>query len=349
MTDCPDCKEWREKGAKFCGTCGQRLDDWPAPSSGDLHDIIWFLVYLGILLGLVVFACNFLYLGLNFAHLAEIAADVEVPFSLIFGLWRLRLFYYGGTGILVELVLCMIVQAVSLAYAMNRLWQIHKAAPKDYNAHLTSGMGATISIMSVTIFISILSSLITLVTAGTIPDSSWMDGYDLVFLQYDLTCAGVVEELQFRILFIGLPMVAIGYLFHKGKNSWQYVLGGFGINKAAMILLLISSLLFGLAHYDGWGWSKIPMTGIGGFAYGYLYCEYGVYAPILAHTVNDTLFAVTYILGFGGIVSLAYLGLGLVMLIWMVAHPRKDLFRFKEMNALPEEIEDSFLRNWERH
>lgn len=349
MRDCPDCEEWRSKGARFCGSCGQRFEENASRPSVGLRDVLWLLVYAGILLGLVVFVCNYVYLAINFAHLSEIVADVKVSFTVYFGLWHWRLFYYSGVWILVELLVCIIVETASLAYAMSRLWKIHKDSPTDYDAHLTSGMGASIAVMSITVFISILSTLITLIVAGTVPDTSWMDDYDRVFLQYDLTCAGVIEEFQFRILYIGLPMVAIGYAFRKGAKSWQYILGGFGMNKAALIFLIISSVLFGLAHYDGWGWSKIPMAAIAGFAYGYLYCEYGLYAPILAHTVTDTMIAVTYMLGLGGLVTLAYIGLGLVMLIWVIAHPRKDMLDFKNLDSLPPSIEGSFLQNWKRH
>ncbi len=350
MDDCPECAKWREKGAKFCGNCGKQFEvETPKRSSGGFEDILWKCVFLGIIASAIVMVLNIAYMGYNFGYFADLCNKYQVKFSLSLGLWSWTLFKYTGIWMCVDLVICLVIEAACLAYALRTLNKVRKADPTDSEAQLKTGYSATIMMMCLSLFLGIVSILAIAAAGGGLPDSSWISSYDDVMMQYLLTRAGVYEEFVDRVVLMGVPMVVIGYLAHRDRKSWQYLFGGFGMSKATFALLIFSATMFGLAHYDGWGWAKVPDAFIGGIIFGYLYAEYGLYASILAHTINDTMGVITLIMGIGWILSLAYLALGFLVLLWCLMKPRRELLDVKGMANVPPKIEGSFLQNWGRH
>lgn len=118
------------------------------------------------------------------------------------------------------------------------------------------------------------------------PDFSSLSDWAFI---YNLTTAAVYEEIISRILLIGIPLFIIHAFNGKlSKQKSNYLLGGgFEINKITIILIIFSSLTFGLAHAPGWDYWKVIPTFITGFALGYLFIRKGVFAAILLHfTVN---------------------------------------------------------------
>ena len=66
-----------------------------------------------------------------------------------------------------------------------------------------------------------------------------------------------------------------------------------GLLRSEWLLLVISSLAFGAAHYlvgGGWDIGKISTAALAGFAMGLVYLRYGAYAPILLHWFFDYYF-----------------------------------------------------------
>jgi hypothetical protein len=66
-----------------------------------------------------------------------------------------------------------------------------------------------------------------------------------------------------------------------------------GLLRSEWLLLIISSLAFGAAHYlvgGGWDIGKISTAALAGFAMGLVYLSYGAYAPILLHWFFDYYF-----------------------------------------------------------
>lgn len=183
---------------------------------------------------------------------------------------------------------------------------------------------------------------------------------------YELANAGVYEEIAFRVFLIGAPM-AVGSLVLRtmdvnrgggrsdGPGSasrhitggWRYLAGGAVTRSsgretlvAAWALLIVSSALFGIAHFPGWGlWKVLPST-VAGLGFGYLFLRHGVGAAILAHFVNDYAFSLYYE-GISGLsmevfLSLMFLGLtiaGSGFFLWYVleawSHARDLLERFR--------------------
>ena len=190
-----------------------------------------------------------------------------------------------------------------------------------------------------TLFILLFSELIgEAISRDFIND---LPTYQLIAM---MLIAGPEEELICRALLIGVPMALI-CLIARQKGVLKNILGGFGMSRAALILLIISSALFGLMHLDGWSIMKFPDTFISGMLFGYVYIQYGIHATIVMHSAFDILASSDLLLEGLGSVSLIILSIiGFVLLL-------RSLLRIREYipkNNLNEPFEGGLLQMWER-
>ena len=149
-----------------------------------------------------------------------------------------------------------------------------------------------------------------------------METWELLFL---LANASVWEELVIRVLMIGLPLIAVDAAMRRGlRKPHKYVLGGgISIGRVEVALILVSSVIFGFGHLEGWGVWKVFPSGLAGVAFGYLYLRHGLAASILLHfsfdylsmplLVFDGSLALTLTVGIG---ILLWIGLGLLFAIY---------------------------------
>ncbi len=102
-----------------------------------------------------------------------------------------------------------------------------------------------------------------------------------------LADASVWEEVVTRVMFIGLPLLFLHPSRKWNLDRFKVLLGGQGkFGRAEVILILVSSSFFGLAHL-GWGpWKVIP-TFVSGALFGYLYIKIGLHASIAMHFLFD--------------------------------------------------------------
>ncbi len=175
-----------------------------------------------------------------------------------------------------------------------------------------------------------------------------------VFLQlppwyylYVLFNATVYEEIIFRVLIIGLPLL-VGSLVSRigdvlkgavpaGKSrgrylagSFRYLLGGGMSRDTSLVVLLPASLLlianavvFGIAHAPGYGDWKVVPAAIAGLAMGYLFLRHGVAVSILFHfATNMSVAAITL----AGDTSSA--GTLLNLLLFVLALPGAGFFAY---------------------
>ncbi len=136
------------------------------------------------------------------------------------------------------------------------------------------------------IAVSLIGKPVTLSSSGNVP---------FYLNMLSLVNAGLYEELITRVLYIGIPL----YIYYKMKDSewkqngktvrWYKMIwgGGYKFGKPEITLLIISSLIFGIAHSDSWSLSKIPQAFMGGLFLGFLYIRYGLYADVLWHFSID--------------------------------------------------------------
>jgi len=134
-------------------------------------------------------------------------------------------------------------------------------------------------------------------------------------LYLNISYAPLIEEVGFRITPIGGFLLVYLFLIKTFENkvtlsSWQrfklfvfsflypdsaknivgektVAVNGFnGISRGEWIIILITSILFGVAHIltgIGWEIGKVTSTFIQGFVFAIVYVAYGFQAPILMH------------------------------------------------------------------
>lgn len=129
---------------------------------------------------------------------------------------------------------------------------------------------------------------------------------------FAVTYSPLVEEIGFRVIPIGIFLIA--YLFVIGRERMGTLSGGEflkvlfliplhpdkakellgvrtvrefgirGISLAEWIMIIFTSVVFGLVHIGGgWEAGKSISASINGLAFGLVYLLYGVQAPILLH------------------------------------------------------------------
>jgi len=343
MNGCDECEMWRRKGAAFCPVCGSKLEKPERP----IFDV---LVLLGATAVAFIVLFNAVYVTANFGNICSDLDDYTMPISISFGLWDVILCRYSGIWMDIVLAAYTAIEVACVAYALWRLWTVLRERPDDYPAQEGTGMYMATAALSLSLFISIVGIALSAIV-DQVPDTSWLDDYSDYVIVFMMTHAGVSEELFFRVMYIGIPMTVIALIVRRDKRSWQYLFGGFGLSKTAVVLIIVSSTLFGLAHYNGWGWSKVPLTFFGGLLFAYVYTEYGLYTSIIMHTANDTMLTLVNA-GLGGLSVLAEFSLiilGLIVLIYWILHPNRKVFDLKNMETFPPKLENNLAEQWKRH
>jgi len=170
------------------------------------------------------------------------------------------------------------------------------------------------------------------------PEPSFFSEIPEWYLIFSLLNAPVYEELIFRVLMIGVPMM-LGSLALRGSGisrgrvpagsrSGRYVLGSFryllggGMSRRtplpillpALLFLGASSAVFGLAHAPGYGIWKVLPAGLAGLAMGYLFLRHGLHAAIIFHFATDVFIATAYLAGFDSPLGVA-LGVAFFLLL----------------------------------
>ncbi|MFQ5552107.1 MAG: type II CAAX prenyl endopeptidase Rce1 family protein [Thermoplasmata archaeon] len=245
----------------------------------------------------------------------------------------------GGTGLLtwffiVLTVIFGIVLYLALFYA-RRTYRDIRLPPERVDEKLASRspIVAVGQVFMAILFFDTVYLLIILPLLGVVPEVPQIDP-EWYFL-YIVVNATVWEELAFRVLLIGLPMVLASMVTRlsdvvsgqrvqgEGRGRYlagpfKYLLGGHvreGSPRSAIIvgaaLVFVSAIIFGYLHVPGSGAWRFVLAFVSGLAMGYLFLRYGIVASILFHfSINS--------LGVLGGVAVASLGSALFvgLLYW---------------------------------
>lgn len=137
-----------------------------------------------------------------------------------------------------------------------------------------------------------------------------------------LANASVAEEIFTRTLYIGLPLLAYDQFIRKRTTKiHRYLIGGgFKIENVTIVLIVFSSVLFGFAHYPGWGLWKVLPASAAGLGFGYLFVKKGIHTAIILHFLFNYMFMILSFLGGNlGILIIVGLLLGLMFLFWFAS------------------------------
>jgi len=328
--ECPRCREYAANGCSFCGACGRPLNDLgpyvgptqsyaPAPAKkqlGILESI--FLVISMAIIAIAVFEAVTMLVNFpdvfSFLPNLSVGIFVIVPFPHV-------LFYWGEAGLKIYWVLVVIIILLCLITAIYKF--VTKAREPGGITRPDAAENTAIFwvciFLSANFFITLIVSIIVLSYGSDLSSP----GFGIKLEQmFSMANAGVWEEIIARVMYIGVPMTIISLAIHRNKESLKCLLGGFEMSKTAVAFIIISGVIFGLAHYPGWGdqlW-KVVTAGIMGMFLGYLFVRFGLYASILLHFVNDYLSSFDWMgIGWFSIyVSFLLMAIGAIAVIYIL-------------------------------
>jgi len=345
---CEYCEDSRKRGFRFCRMCGGYLGE-PGRSTADIVTKIGLLITLicSVLLLIGVFVA-FYKSGYVFENLADAANSMVIllPYPVTFA-------KISGAVLQFYYVLLLLAVLVSLFLVFRKAYGplMTLIRKKDAKPIKNTALFELSVLFSVIYAISIVF-LVILAASGTVVEDPF-EGKEPWMEMFAYLEASVWEEIVSRILLIGVPMFILCVLL-KGRTGtfcesfedrwntddvdnvvdtnvaegggakeyrwWNYLLGGTGLNYAALFLIIFSSMIFGLAHIPLWGVWKSFQTFIMGLIFGYIFMKYGVYATIALHFLADYLQAIEWIseplIIIPGLAVFALMGLGLVY-VWV--------------------------------
>jgi CAAX amino terminal protease family. len=320
--ECPQCGRDYNFGSRYCGCCGCSLANEDTQEKDSLNSILLFATIVVAFILLVELICLFV----KTPDILDLLSGVS--FKLYFMLIDSHVAVLSGWSLQAYWIVIIISIAVSSVYALyrfvNALTKKEKTEPENTGMFWVSN-SICFSLFFAFILVVILSIL------GQEMTSPFDDTSDteLMFLSAN---AALWEEILSRVLIIGVPMTLASIFITKKASAFKCLFGGFEFSLFAVVLVVLSSVLFGLAH-SGWDQSwKIVQTGVLGLFLGYVFVRFGLYASILLHFITNYLTSFEW-LGLGGdvalaLISLALIGLGLVVFLYLIkniANSKKTL------------------------
>ncbi len=309
---CDRCKEFYDQGAHYCGCCGYRFPH----VKGQIP------IFDKLMIALSAFACLFiagelLILLLKSPAVFSIAGDFGIGIQVIIPT-PTRIATLTGIGSEIWWIMLVCALTAAVCYGIWRYLKaakISKAEGEPENL-MKTGLFWVAILFSANLALEVVLMYIAMACGLTI-DSSWMNDYTHEELLLMLAHASFWEEIITRVIFIGIPMFVIQIIRTKKLNAAKYLVGGFGMSKAAVVLIVFSGIMFGLAHDSGWGMTKAAITCIGGIVMGYVFVRFGLYASILMHFMTDYLSSFMYS-GFG-LSFISIIGMRVFLIMGFVA------------------------------
>lgn len=290
---CVYCAQYEMEGYEYCGKCGRHLEKREPvvrKNAGPLKMAAMFSIPF-IALALVIEIAMMLYCsGEGLSYVAENGTSF---FLLLPTIVKTGTFY--GTGAEVYFILIMVAIIASMALVLYQsLGALKPRSDEDTSRAEKTPLYAIALLFGSTYIIElIIMGIMTLTGHGMeVPD--WIADMTLGETIFEMAEAAVIEEIAARLVIIGIPMALLALCYGR-KDFLKNLLGGFGMSRVAVVLLIASATIFAFAHMGSWGIEKVFPTVIGGLALGYLYIQYGIHASIMFHFLTDYLSVILYL------------------------------------------------------
>ena len=259
---------------------------------GKLHSIKEVVSFITIVLFLILI---FIAVGTMFYGLYYLPNFIDEP------LFGVPIYYLTPEPLLVGAIMgvyaylwyIVLVVIISLSFEFfffHQGIQYFREFTKKPFSYKKNGLQEFVELYSLIFFLDLIIVLIMLL-ANYKPTSPISESYPVYALMLALLHASVYEEFMVRFLMLGVPVFIWRYLESRSNGIHMKPIkmfgGGYKFGIPEITFLLISSVIFGLAHVSSWGWWKFFPAFLGGLALGYLYLKYGMHASILFHFAND--------------------------------------------------------------
>ena len=324
--ECPQCGRSCNPGSRYCGYCGSGLAYENTKSRDSLTTILLVATIFVVFILIVELICLF-------AKTPDVLDFLGgVSFRLYFMLVDSHVTILSGWTLQAYWIVVVVSIAASSMYALYRF--VNASMKKEKTEPENTGMFWVSNSICFSLFFALIISIVLSILGQemTTPFDDRTD-VEMMFLSAN---AAMWEELLSRALIIGVPMALASLVVTKKASALKCLFGGFDFSLFAVILVVLSSVLFGLAH-SGWDQTwKIVQTGVLGLFLGYVFVRFGLYASILLHFITNYLTSFDW-LGLGGdlalgLVGLVLMGLGLVVFMYLI----KNIVNTKEtIRSLP--------------
>ncbi len=281
LDSCTMCSEYARKGYEYCGRCGRCLAN-DKKEDFIVEKTVFITVICIAAMLIIELACMLWYSADTYTYLKDKALGIFLLLPQMVTVGEI-----GGTAlqmfwlfIVVAIVASCIVVAYQSRAILDRRSSKYIQGIRSTPAYWIALFFGAYLILSIAVSaiegalgyrIIIPDGLPT----GVSPES--------LFTYAD---AAVWEEVASRMVPIGVPMVIVAGLCGK-RDCLKYLFGGFGMTRVALVLMVVSAIIFGMAHEGAWGASKVLPTVIGGLMMSYLFIRFGIHASIAYHFLLD--------------------------------------------------------------
>ncbi len=328
---CDRCQQYYDGGMRYCGICGYRFPN----KKGELTALEKIML-LATAIIIVLLLVETVVLLLNVSTVLSFIGTFGVNISIIIPTSVRLLTLHGVLAQAYWLVIILAILA-SVSYTIYGVLSNLKYEPADVYENTKKSAAYWVTVLfCADMFVQVALILIA-ASMGLEINTGWMDEYTDQQMLYLLADASVWEEIISRVMYIGVPIFLIQLVRTKRPNTFRMLLGGFGMSKISLILIVFSGIMFGMAHYNGWGMTKAVITCIGGIIMGYVYVRFGLYASITMHFVTDYLSGLTYV-GLASvsiIFELTLIGIGLIACIYLFTKVSNKEDTIKIVDELP--------------
>lgn len=325
---CDRCDGSRRAGMRFCPYCGEPLAVAEGPRAFTLRDV----AALSLPVVAVLLVLEVAYLVGSLGTVWDWCADARLGiYALIPNLvtvttisgTALQLFWVVTAAAILLSVIALVWRSVGQSKGEGTL--LERLERTD--------LYRTSSLFCACTAISFIMSLALMSTGNGIevPEDMVLGNTAAALFAY--ADAAFWEEIIARVLWIGVPMTAAALILRRGAGSLRLLLGGFGMSRLSVALIVISAAIFGFAHMEGWGLEKVLPTTLSGLVIGYAYVRVGLHAAIGIHFLTDYLAVVAYtgLLVPVALLTWAILILGVVCLALIVYELRLLPGRLRDM------------------
>ncbi|MDR2846438.1 MAG: CPBP family intramembrane metalloprotease [Candidatus Methanoplasma sp.] len=320
----------------------------PEQKKGALYPFIDFeqrplvsLTFLASIFVIAVFVVELLYLGHQIPiiiNLLTVSEFLPVAFQLVYPIIDLSPHYISYDVLFNQVYWALIVTVItaSVVYLIFRFTKDAILSRKENSLKTLENNGLFwVCILFCTITTADLIYSVITTTVWHFPNNPFGLEIDVDYvlshiesiLVFPRVIAPVWEELVVRVIYIGVPITVVSLIITKKIRSLRHLLGGFGASKFAMILIVFSSIVFGLAHEPSWGlWMVFPAAYIG-LALGYLYMRFGLHAAIALHflfNLRDVFELVWPETPFFDVVNYALAILGIFTTLYIISKLREN-------------------------
>lgn len=289
---CERCDEARARGDRFCPWCGEPLTE-PEPERGHKGGLLRRITLWSVPFTVILLVIELAYLVGGILPTFEWCNDAEMD---VLALVPVLI----SVGTLQDNALQAAWILIAAAILASVVWTVKKSyrTMKEDGDTVENGLRTDLRGISMLFCASLAASLIIgiiLIDVGSgieSPDGLETGNTPAALLSY--ANAAVWEEVISRVVYIGVPMTVAALICHRGKDSLRNLLGGFGMSRLSLILIVVSAVVFGFAHMSGWGFEKVIPTTVSGLIIGYAYVRYGIHASICIHFLTDYLAVAAY-------------------------------------------------------